>query len=76
MFASLDKTIKGAGGRGLQDMVTMIVFTTSGSVAASLNPARNFSRTVFQRARWLGSPGSIGPESWLKSRGVAMVGGK
>lgn len=77
VFANLDKTIKGAGGSGLRDMVTMTVF---------INDVRNGDQFVkirqevfkecFPASALITVTGFARPGIMLEVQGVAVVGGK
>jgi len=74
VFARLDETIKGAGGRGLQDMVTMTVF---------IKDARHGDRFVelrgeifkdnFPASALITVSGFARPEILVEVQGVAVV---
>lgn len=74
VFARLDETIKGAGGRGLQDMVTMTVFIKDarhGDRFVELR--REIFKDDFPASALITVAGFARPEILVEVQGVAVV---
>lgn len=73
VFASLDKTIKGAGGSGLQDMVTMTVFTNVGYGDRFVEVRKEFFKDRYPASALVGVAGFNRPGTMVEVQGVAVV---
>lgn len=76
VFANLDKTIKGAGGSGLRDMVTMTVFTHVGFGDRFVEIRKEFFKDCFPASALVGVAGFNRPGIMVEVQGVAVVGEK
>ena len=76
VFASLDNTIKGAGGSGLQDMVTMTVYTKVGFGDRFVELRKEFFKDRFPASTLVGVAGFNRPGSLVEVQGVAVISGE
>lgn len=77
VFASLDKTIKAAGGEGLKDMVTMTVFINDVRLGDQFVKIRHETfKECFPASALITVTGFARPGLLLEIQGVAVVGGK
>jgi enamine deaminase RidA (YjgF/YER057c/UK114 family) len=76
-IASLDKTIKAAGGRGLADMVTMTVFINDHHNGDRFTQIRKeIFKECFPASALITVTGFARPGLLLEIQGVAVIGGK
>jgi 2-iminobutanoate/2-iminopropanoate deaminase len=76
-FASLDKTIKGVGGSGIKDMVTMTVFITDVRNGDRLTELRKeIFGSCFPASALITVTGLARPGLQIEIQGVAVIGGK
>jgi enamine deaminase RidA (YjgF/YER057c/UK114 family) len=77
VFASLDKTIKAVGGRGLADMVTMTVFISDHHNGDRFTQIRKeIFKECFPASALITVTGFARPGLLLEIQGVAVIGGK
>jgi enamine deaminase RidA (YjgF/YER057c/UK114 family) len=77
VFANLDKTIKGAGGNGLQDMVTMTVFINDVRLGDQFVKIRQETfKECFPASALITVSGFARPGLLLEVQGIAVIGGK
>jgi 2-iminobutanoate/2-iminopropanoate deaminase len=77
VFANLDKTIKGAGGSGLRDMVTMTVFITDGRLGDEFVKIRQDTfKECFPASALITVTGLARPGLLVEVQGIAVVGSK
>jgi len=76
-FASLDKTIKGVGGSGVKDMVTMTVFITDVRNGDRLTEIRKeIFGDCFPASALITVTGLARPGLQIEIQGIAVIGGK
>jgi 2-iminobutanoate/2-iminopropanoate deaminase len=77
VFASLDKTIKGAGGSGLRDMVTMTVFITDPRLGDDFVKIRQeIFKECFPGSALITVSGLARPGLLVEVQGIAVAGSK
>jgi 2-iminobutanoate/2-iminopropanoate deaminase len=77
VFANLDKTIKGAGGSGLRDMVTMTVFINDVRLGDQFVKIRQeVFRECFPASALITVTGFARPGLMVEVQGVAVVGSR
>jgi enamine deaminase RidA (YjgF/YER057c/UK114 family) len=77
VFANLDKTIKGAGGSGLRDMVTMTVFITDVRLGDEFVKLRQeIFKECFPASALITVTGLARPGLLVEVQGIAVVGSK
>jgi enamine deaminase RidA (YjgF/YER057c/UK114 family) len=77
IFAELDKTIKGVGGVGLQDMVTMTVFINDVRLGDRLTEIRKeIFKQCFPGSALITVTGFARPGILIEIQGMAVIGGK
>ena len=77
VFANLDKTIKGVGGAGLRDMVTMTVFITDVRLGDQFVKIRQeVFKECFPASALITVTGFARPGLMVEVQGVAVVGSK
>jgi enamine deaminase RidA (YjgF/YER057c/UK114 family) len=77
VFASLDKTIKGAGGNGLRDMVTMTVFISDVRLGDRFVEIRKeVFKECFPASALITVTGFARPGILVEVQGVAIIGSK
>lgn len=77
VFANLDKTIKGAGGNGLRDMVTMTVFITDVRHGDQFVKIRQeVFKECFPGSALITVTGFARPGLLVEVQGIAVVGSK
>jgi len=77
IFAELDKTIKGVGGAGLQDMVTMTVFINDVRLGDRLTEIRKeIFKQCFPGSALITVTGFARPGILIEIQGMAVIGGK
>ena len=77
IFASLDKTIKGAGGSGLKDMVTMTVFINDVRYGDRFVEIRKeVFKECFPGSALITVTGFARPGVLVEVQGIAVVGSK
>ena len=77
VFANLDKTIKGAGGSGLRDMVTMTVFITDVRLGDEFVKIRQETfKECFPASALITVTGLARPGLLVEVQGIAVVGSK
>ena len=77
VFANLDKTIRGAGGSGLRDMVTMTVFITDVRLGDQFVKIRQeVFKECFPASALITVTGFARPGLMVEVQGVAVIGSK
>jgi enamine deaminase RidA (YjgF/YER057c/UK114 family) len=77
IFDSLDKTIKGVGGSGIKDMVTMTVFINDVRNGDRLTQIRKeVFKECFPGSALITVTGFAVPGLMIEIQGIAVVGGK
>ncbi len=77
VFANLDRTIKGAGGAGLRDMVTMTVFITDARLGDEFVKLRQETfKECFPASALITVTALARPGLMVEVQGVAVVGSK
>ena len=77
IFAELDKTIKGVGGAGLQDMVTMTVFINDGRLGDRFIELRKQAfKECYPASALITVTGFAQPGLLIEIQGMAVVGSK
>jgi len=77
VFANLDKTIKGVGGTGLRDMVTMTVFINDVRLGDQFVKIRQeIFKECFPASALITVTGFARPGLMVEVQGVAVVGSK
>ena len=77
VFANLDKTIKGAGGSGLRDMVTMTVFINDVRLGDQFVKIRQeVFKECFPASALITVTGFARPGLMVEVQGVAVIGSK
>jgi 2-iminobutanoate/2-iminopropanoate deaminase len=77
VFANLEKTIKGAGGSGLRDMVTMTVFITDVRLGDEFVKIRQDTfKECFPASALITVTGLARPGLLVEVQGIAVVGSK
>src|SRR3954469_19558517 len=77
VFANLDKTIKGAGGSGLRDMVTMTVFITDVRLGDEFVKLRQeIFKDCFPASALITVTGLARPGLLVEVQGIAVIGSK
>jgi enamine deaminase RidA (YjgF/YER057c/UK114 family) len=77
VFANLDKTIKGVGGAGLRDMVTMTVFINDVRLGDQFVKIRQeIFKECFPASALITVTGFARPGLMVEVQGVAVVGSK
>ena len=73
----MDKTIKGVGGKGLADIVTMTVFITDARLGDRLTQIRKeLFKDCFPASALISVTGLARPGLLVEIQGMAVVGGK
>jgi len=76
-FASLDKTIKAVGGKGLEDMVTMTVFITDNKLGDPFTKIRGeIFKQCYPASALITVSGLARAGLMVEVQGIAVVGGK
>ena len=77
VFASLDATIKGVGGTGIKDMVTMTVFIVDVRNGDRLTEIRKeIFKDCFPGSALITVTGLARPGLLIEIQGIAVIGGK
>lgn len=77
VFAALDKTIKGVGGAGIEDMVTMTVFIVDVRNGDRLTEIRkDIFKNCFPASALITVTGLARPGLMIEVQGMAVIGGK
>ena len=76
VLASIDETIKGAGGSGLADLVTMTVFTHVGFGERFVEIRKEYFKDSYPASTLVGVAGFNRRGIMLEVQGVAVIGAK
>ena len=77
MFASIDKTIKAVGGKGIADMVTMTVFINDNAMGDRFVKIRQeVFKECFPASALITVTGFARPGLLVEVQGVAVIGGR